>query len=126
YNIYQWVDSMDEVRQVVVKALRGQIKSMLKEADSAFHDTRDMQRVRQICQLAKTQYANKDASLDESLKQFTEFEEMAQRYDEYYTSAKDTLSKVRNLLNEDAHEANELLSQVETYPHFVLEVFEDL
>jgi hypothetical protein len=126
YHTYQWIDELEEARQTVVKSLRSQMKGMLKEADTAFHDARDMARVRQIAQRVKSQYANKDTSLDEMLKQFTEFEEMVTRYEEYYNNAKDTLTKVHTLLNEDAHGANELLSQVETYPQFVLEAFEDV
>jgi ASC-1-like (ASCH) protein/translation initiation factor 2B subunit (eIF-2B alpha/beta/delta family) len=126
YHTYQWIEKIEETRQIVVKALRGQMKGMLKEADAAFHDARDMVRVRQIAQRAKAQYANKDAALDELLKQFTEFEDMVQRYEEFYQMAKETLAKVRSLINHDAHEANELLSQVETYPPFVLEAFEDV
>lgn len=126
YHTYQWLDELDETRKTVVKALRGQINSLLKEADTAFHDARNMERVRQIVQGAKSQYANKDASLDDMLKQFTEFEDMVTSYEEYYNNAKETLAKVRRQINEDAHAANELLSQVETYPPFVLEAFEDI
>lgn len=126
YRTYQWIDKIEETRQIVVKALRGQVKSLLKEADAAFHDARDMARVRQIVQRARAQYTNKDASLDEMLKQFNELEDMVQSYEEFYNAAKETLTKVRSLITDDAHEANELLSQVETYPPFVLEAFEDV
>ncbi|MDQ7024489.1 MAG: hypothetical protein Q9P44_02910, partial [Anaerolineae bacterium] len=126
YHTYQWVDGLEAARKTVVKALRSQMKSLLKEADSAFHDARDMARVRQIAQGAKSQYANKDASLDELLTQFTEFEDMVTSYEEYYNNATETLAKVRTQITEDAHAANELLSQVETYPPFVLEAFEDV
>jgi DNA replicative helicase MCM subunit Mcm2 (Cdc46/Mcm family) len=126
YHTYQWVEVLEEARQSIVKALRGQMRSRLKEADAAFHDARDMERVRQIVQRAKTQYANKDDSLDELLNQFGEYEEMVRSYLAYVTSATETIEKVKAMLSDDAHGANELLSQVESYPEFVLEAFDNI
>lgn len=124
--LYQWIDGLEDVKQAVLKAMRGRLKAMAREADVAFHEQRDMARVRQICQRAKSSYAGKDASLTENLAAFDEYEEMVKSYEEYLATGSETLEKVKALIWEDAVAANDLLSQVESYPDFVLQAFGNL
>jgi hypothetical protein len=126
YHLYQWADGIDEARQVALKALRSELKSTARQADAAFHEERDMAKVRQLSEEAKAAYTNKDASLDELLQQFTEFDEMVRSYEEYIANGNQILAKVNQAVHEDAVAANDLLSQVESYPEFVLAAFDNL
>lgn len=126
YHLYQWADGLDEARQAAIKALRSQLKTMTRQADAAFHEERDMAKVRQLSEQAKTIYANKDTSLDELLQQFTEFDEMVRSYEEYIANGNQILAKVNQVIHEDSVAANDLLSQVESYPEFVLAAFDNL
>jgi hypothetical protein len=125
-NLYQWIDGLEEVKQAVLKALRGRLKAMLRDADAAFHEQRDMARVRQICQRAKSSYTGKDPSLAEQLAKFDEYEEMIKTYEAYLVTGGETLERVKTLIWEDAVAANDLLSQVESYPDFVSQAFPNL
>jgi hypothetical protein len=125
-SLYQWIDGLEEVKQAVLKALRGRLKAMLRDADAAFHEQRDMARVRQICQRAKSSYTGKDPSLAEQLAKFDEYEEMIKTYEEYLVTGGETLERVKTLIWEDAVAANDLLSQVESYPDFVSQAFPNL
>lgn len=126
YQLYQWADGIEEVRQATAKALRSELKAMLRQADAAFHEERNMEKVRQLSEGAKVNFANKDASLNELLQQFAEFDDMVQSYEEYIMNGKQILSKVSQLVHEDSVAANDLLSQVESYPEFVLAAFDNL
>ncbi len=126
FQLYQWADGMMEAYQAVTEAMRDQLQAMAHEADIAFHEARDMVRVREICKIAKTRYANKDASLTELLQQFDEFEGMLQRYQDYITAGNEILVKVKATIWEDAVAANDFLTQIESYPDFVLQAFEEL
>lgn len=126
YQLYQWVDGVEEARQAAVKALRSQLKAMVRQADAAFHEERDMAKVQQLSEQAKTTYANKDAALDELLEQFNEFDDMVRSYEEYIMNGNQILEKVTQLVHEDSVAANDLLSQVESYPEFVLAAFDNL
>jgi hypothetical protein len=125
-GLFEWIDGLEEVKQAVLKTLRGRLKAMARDADLAFHEQRDMARVRQICQRAKSSYAGKDASLDEQLAKFDEYEEMVKSYEEYLVTGGEILEKVKAFIWEDAVAANDLLTQVESYPDFVLEAFPSL
>lgn len=126
YQLYQWADGLDEARQAAVKGMRSRLTKMAREADVAFHEARDMARVQEICSRAKTQFSNKDASLNELLQQFDEFEEMIRSYQEYITTGNEIITKVKVNLQDDAVAANDLLTQIESYPDFVLEAFDEL
>jgi hypothetical protein len=126
YHLYQWAEGIEEARQAAVKALRIQLKAMVRQADGAFHENRDMAKVRQLSEQAKANYANKDATLDELLEQFNEFDEMVQSYEEYIMNGNQILGKVKQVVHEDSVAANDLLSQVESYPEFVLAAFDNL
>ena len=126
YQTYQWAEGLDEARHAAVEGIRSRLQAMAHEADVAFHEARDMEQVRAISQQAKSTYAGKDASVDELLAQFDEFEDMIRSYEEYITTGNEILAKVKELIWEDAVAANELLTQVESYPDFVLEAFAEL
>jgi len=126
YQLYQWADGIDEARQSALKGMRSRLTKMARDADVAFHEARDMERVSEICTRAKTRFANKDASLNELLQQFDEFEEMIRSYQEYITTGNEIIAKVKTAVHEDAVAANDLLTQVESYPDFVLEAFDEL
>jgi hypothetical protein len=126
YHTYQWVDEIQDARKAILKAIENRLHEMIAEADEAFHQQRDMQRVRDICQKAQSQYGDKDASLNDLLSNFNDYNEMADRYDEYIQTGNEILDKVGRLIDEDIVAANDLLSQVESYPDIVLEAFDNL
>jgi hypothetical protein len=125
-GLFEWIDGLEEVKQAVLKTLRGRLKAMARDVDTAFHEQRDMARVRQICQRAKSSYAGKDPSLAEQLAKFDEYEEMAKSYEDYLVTGGEILEKVKAFIWEDAVAANDLLTQVESYPDFVIEAFPSL
>lgn len=124
--LYPQADGLDEAKKATLKGMRSQLKGLFREADTAFHQMRDMDRVREIVARARTQFANKDESLDELVAEFGEFEDMVQRYEDYISTGNDILTQVKDVMNEDAVAANDLLTQVESYPDFVLEAFGEL
>ncbi|MEO1162234.1 MAG: hypothetical protein AAFV98_00500 [Chloroflexota bacterium] len=124
--LYQWADGLDEAYKAVLKGMRSRLKGMLRDADTAFHQMRDMERVREIASRARAQYSEKDSSLDELLAEFDNFEEMTRSYENYINTGNEILTQVKDVLNEDAVAANDLLTQVESYPEFVLEAFGEL
>lgn len=126
YQLYQWADGVDEARQATLKAMRSRLKAMAHDADMAFHEARDMNKVQDICTYAKTHFADKDASLTELLQQFDEFEEMIRSYQEYITAGNDIIARVKATIWEDAVAANDFLTQIESYPDFVLQAFDEL
>ncbi len=126
YHTYQWLDEIQEARKAILNAMQNRLHEMIAEADDAFHQQRDMQRVRDICQRARSQYGDKDASLNDLLSNFNDYSDMADRYDEYIQTGNEILGKVSRLIDEDIVAANDLLSQVESYPDFVLEAFDNL
>lgn len=124
--LYQWADGLDEARTTALKGMRSRLKGMLREADAAFHQMRDMERVREIATRARAQFSEKDDSLADLLAEFNNFEEMTRSYENYIDTGNQILTQVKNVLSEDAVAANDLLTQVESYPEFVLEAFSDL
>lgn len=125
-KIYRWADGLEETRQNILTALQSQLSQIVHEADVTFHEARDMARVRDICQQAKRDYADKDALLDELLAQVDDLEDMVEHYEDYIATGNNILAKVRENIWQDAIAANELLTQVESYPEFVLQAFNDL
>ena len=126
YQLYQWADGLDEARQAALKGMRSQLKKMAHEADVTFHEARDMDAVAAICKRAKTRFSNKDESLNELLAQFDEFEDMIQSYQEYITAGTEIISRVKENIWQDAVAANDFLTQIESYPDFVLQAFDEL
>ncbi len=125
YQTYQWVNGVRMTRQTILKALQTQLSEQIQTAENAFQQ-RQIQQVRQMAQQADAQYGNKDATLDTLLEKFAELHEMTNRYEEYVATATDIFNQVKELLWQDAAGANELLSQVESYPEIVLEAFPNL
>jgi hypothetical protein len=125
YQTYQWVNGMRTTRQNILKALQTQLSEQIQSAEELFQQ-RQIQQVRQMAQQAAANYGNKDAALDTLLEKFAELNDMTNRYEEYVSTATNILNQVKELLWQDAAGANELLSQVESYPEIVLESFPDL
>lgn len=126
FQLYQWADGLDEARQTALNGMRSNLKEMAQEADVTFHEARDMERVREICNHARTRFTNKDDSLNELLQQFDEFEDMIQSYQEYIMAGNEILSRVKETIWDDAVAANDFLTQIESYPDFVLQAFDEL
>lgn len=125
YNFFQWLPELTEVRRQVVAALDTQIDQIIAKTDQAFYD-REMNQVRQLSQNTTRLYGGKDSGLDIKLERFKELEDMTRQYDEYLTNAEQTYEQVKSLLYEDAVAANDLLTQLESYPDLVLLSFPDL
>lgn len=124
-NTYEWAEGLTEARQAIIKGMRHRLRQLIGQVDEAF-EARDMNLVRSLSQQARIAYENKDSALDELLQRVTEYGDMANRYDEYIQTGQGILAQVRELLWEDTVGANDLLSQVESYPDIVLEAFTDL
>lgn len=124
--LYEWADGLNEARQATLMGMQVQLQALAHEADVEFHQKRNMARVREISTYAKSNYANKDDALTAQLQAFDEFDDMVQHYQEYIIAGNDILGKVKSLIWEDAVAANDFLTQVESYPEFVLEAFEGL
>lgn len=125
YNFYQWLPELAEVRRQVVTALDTQLDQIIAKTEQAFYE-REMNQVRQLSQNTTRLYGNKDAALDTKLERFKELEDMTRQYDEFLANAEQTYEQVKSLLYEDAVAANELLTQLESYPDLVLLSFPDL
>jgi hypothetical protein len=125
YRTFQWTPALNELRENVVKAMVTQLERLVGRAEGAFNN-REMEHVRQISGSAKRIYSAKDGALDTLLDRMTEMEEMTRQYEDYLQSASDLFSQVKVLLREDAVAANDLLTQLESYPDIVLEAFPDL
>ena len=125
FHMYQWAEGLRATRDAVVQALHQQLEALVIQADDAFH-ARQMDRTQQIFQNAQQIYSQKDSSLDELLHRLEEMDHVSKQYEGYIENATTTLSQVRELLTEDTTAANELLSQLESYPEIVLEAFPDL
>lgn len=126
FQLYQWADGLDEARQATLKEMRSNLKAMAQEADVTFHEARNMDAVREICNRAKAHFSNKDESLNELLQQFDEFEDMIESYREYITAGNEIISRVKETIWDDAVAANDFLTQIESYPDFVLQAFDEL
>jgi hypothetical protein len=125
YRLFEWTPALPPLRDSVLKALAGQLERLVSRAEQAFNN-REMEHVRQIVGSARRIYSGKDAVLDTLLERLTELEEMTRQYDDYLGSASDLYSQVKVLLRDDAVAANDLLTQLESYPDIVLEAFPDL
>lgn len=125
HALYAGLPELAQTRENVVAALAGQLDGILAKAEQAFYD-RQMEQVRQLVDSTMRIYSGKDPLLDEKLDRLRELDEMTRQYDEYVASASATYHQVRALLFTDAVAANDLLSQVESYPDLVLEAFPDL
>src|SRR5690606_31638323 len=125
-TLYEWADGLNEARQAALRGMQSQLEALAHEADLEFHEKRNMARVREISTYAKSNFANKDDALTAQLQTFDEFEDMVQHYQEYISAGNDILAKVKALMWEDTIAANDFLTQVESYPEFVLEAFKGL
>jgi hypothetical protein len=125
-QIYRWVDDLPQVREAIVGALRDQLQDTLNEMDRIFQDDRDMATVRQMARQAQQQYANKDESLEPILERIADYDAMAQEYEQYVENGHGILREVQAVMHDDAVAANELLSQLEAFPEFVLEAFDNI
>ena len=125
-NLYEWADGLADARHATLTAMQAQLQTLAHNADVEFHEKRNMKRVLEICTHAKTSYANKSEEITSQLQTFDEFEDMVQRYQEYINAGNDILAKVKSLIWEDSVAANDFLTQVESYPEFVLEAFPNL
>lgn len=125
YNVYQWAPSLSIAREAVLKGLRAELDAVIENAETAFNN-KNMERVRQIVSNAQYIYADKDPSLDEPLARLAEFNDLADQYETYIQNATQTMGQIRDLLWRDAVAANDLLSQLESYPDMILEAFPDL
>ena len=125
-NLYEWAHGLGEARQATLTAMRAQLEALAHEADVEFHEKRNMVRVREISTYAQSNYANKDESLTTQLQAFDEFDDMVQHYQEYISAGNDLIAKVKSLIWDDTVAANDFLTQIESYPEFVLEAFDGL
>ncbi len=123
---YQWVEDLPQVRQQIVAALNNQLQDTLREVDRIFQQDREMTRVRQMARQARTQYSDIDETLHPLLEQIADYDVMAQEYEQYIENGQEIIQQVQAVMHEDAVAANELLSQVESFPEFVLEAFDNL
>lgn len=125
YGLFQWSPALSPLRESVVKAMVGQVERLVNRAEVAFNN-REMEHVRQITSSAGRIYSAKDGGLDTLLDRMTELEDMTRQYEDYLGSASDLYGQVKLLLREDAVAANDLLTQLESYPDIVLEAFPDI
>ncbi len=125
YHTYQWAEGLSATRETIVQALQKQLEELILQADHAFH-ARQMEHTQQIFQNAQRIYSQKDVLLDELLLQLEEMDHVSKQYEEYIENATTTLNNVQELLTQDTTAANDLLSQLESYPEIVLEAFPDL
>lgn len=123
--LYESLDELADTKQTILEQMRKTLNRMVKQADKAFQE-RNMERVRELYQRGQSQYAEVDASLAAPLERLTEFNEMTQQYDEYLQTANSLYKQVRDLLWQDSVGANDILTQLESYPDIVLEAFPDL
>ncbi len=124
--IYQWLDELPAAREAIVKAMRRKLERTVQQADRAFNEQRDMERVRDLVRQGKAGYTGKDDSLQDMLDQLDEYHNMTERYDEYMQTATSLYQQVRELIWDDAVAANDMLTQLESYPDIVLEAFPEL
>lgn len=125
YNTYQWAPSLAPTREAVIKGLRTELEGAIIQAETAFNN-KDMERVRHIVANAQYLYTSKDPSLDELLQRLTDFNDLADQYETYIQNATETMGQIRDILWRDAVAANDLLSQLESYPDIILDAFPDL
>lgn len=125
HALFSWLPELPAAREVVVAALSAQIDQIIAKTEAAFYE-REMGQVRQLAQNTQRLYGAKDAALDEKLARFRELDEMTRQYDEFLRSAEAIYQQVKSLLYDDAVAANDLLSQLESYPELVLLSFPDL
>ncbi len=118
-------EQLVETRQTIVRAMQTQLEKMVNQADEAFQN-RQMERVQELFVQGQAVYVGKDDSLDEYLEQLAEANGMTERYAEYMQSATQLHQQVRGLIWEDAVAANDLLTQLESYPDLIVDVFDDL
>ncbi len=132
WDTYQQARQLDpnaaqlaETRKVIIRAMQTQLEKMVAQAEEAFQN-RQMDRVRELFQQGRAVYVGKDDSLADYLEQLAEANGMTERYAEYMESATALHEQVRGLIWEDAVAANDLLTQLESYPDLIVEVFDDL
>ena len=125
-NLYEQTDVDRAQRKQIIAAMQTVLQGMVGQADRAFHQERDMEGVRRLHTQAQSLYADKDSSLTDLLEQLAEFDRMTQQYDEFVQTATALMVQVKETLPKDVAAANEILSQLETYPEIVLEEIPDL
>lgn len=124
-NLYEWATPLPAARNAVIQALVHQLETRIEQADRAF-DERRMEDVRTITRNIQAQYANKSSELDPLIERAVELEDMTNQYDDYLRNANEIHKQVKELVWQDAVAANDLLSQLESFPDIVLEAFPEL
>ncbi len=125
-STYRWIEDLRQVREAIVQGLHGQLQQTVNEVDRIFQDERDMATVRQMARTAQQEYADKDDALEPLLERLRDYAVMAQEYEQYVENGHEILREVQTIMHEDAVAANELLSQLESFPEFVLEAFDNI
>ncbi|MEM6282097.1 MAG: hypothetical protein AAF787_07885, partial [Chloroflexota bacterium] len=125
-NLYQWIDDIPQTRETILRAMRNTLHGMVEQAERAFHEERQMEKVQALYRQGQTNYSGKHDSLNEYLNTLNEFNEMTKQYEEYLRTARELHQQVQAMMWEDAVGANEILTQLESYPDIVLEAFPDL
>ncbi|MCA9915571.1 MAG: hypothetical protein KC496_19590, partial [Anaerolineae bacterium] len=120
------IEELPRVRQQIVAGLKDQLQDILREVDRIFQQDREMNEVRRMARQARAQYSDIDESLNPLLEQIADYDVMAQEYEQYIENGQEIIRQVQTVMHEDAVAANELLSQVESFPEFVLEAFDNI
>ncbi|MEO1664637.1 MAG: hypothetical protein AAFU54_08365 [Chloroflexota bacterium] len=125
-NLYQWIDDIPQTRETILRAMRKALHEMVEQAERAFHEERQMEQVQALHRQGQTNYSGKHDSLNEYLDHLNELNDMTKQYEEYLRTANELYQQVRDQMWEDAVGANDILTQLESYPDIVLEAFPDL
>lgn len=125
YGLYQWANSLTAARTAVLDALETRLNGQISEAEQAFNN-RDMEGVRAIYKNAQPIFSQKDPRLDALMERLAELNDITHQYDEYMQNAAETLEQVKSMLWQDTAAANDLLTQLESYPDLILESFSEV